>query len=136
MTTRETIEAYFDGLESGRGWQELLSEGMEFTSFASPVRSIAGREAFLEATKRFYSMIDSVQLRELIVADDRGCALTRYELRAPDGRAFGSDVAEIFSVRGGRIVSFGIYFDTAPYPPRPVQPEKRTAESEGVTRTT
>jgi hypothetical protein len=42
--------------------------------------------------------------------------LTRYELRRPDGVVFGSDVAEIFAVREGRIDSLGIYFDSAPFP--------------------
>jgi len=121
MTTRETIEAYFRRLEGSGTWQELLAEDMEFTSFTSPIRKVAGRAAFLAATKRFYSMITGVQVRDLMIADDRGCALTRYELSTPDGRSFASDVAEIFSVRGDRITSFGIYFDTAPYPPRPAE---------------
>jgi len=125
MTTRETIEAYFHRLEAGGGWQNLLDEAMEFTSFTSPVKQVAGRAAFLEATKRFYSMIHSVQVRELIVMDGRACALTRYGLRAPDGRDFGSDVAEIFSVQGGKITSFAIYFDPAPYPARPASREEQ-----------
>ena len=119
MTTQETIEAYFQRLASGGRWEEWLAESIEFTSFTSPVKKVVGKDAVLEATKRFYSMIDTVRVMELIVSDDRACALTRYELRAPDGRTFCSDVAEIFSVRGGKITSFSIYFDTAPYPARP-----------------
>jgi ketosteroid isomerase-like protein len=61
-------------------------------------------------------MIVSVELRDLIVQEDRACALTHYALRAPDGRAFQSDVAEIFSVRSDRIESFAIYFDSSPFP--------------------
>lgn len=38
----------------------------------------------------------------------------------PPGRApFASDVAELFTVRDGKIDSFAIYFDTAPYPKPP-----------------
>lgn len=44
---------------------------------------------------------------------------TRYELRAPNGLAFTSHVAEIFEARDGKIQSFGIYFDRAPYPKPP-----------------
>ena len=124
MTTRQTIEAYFNALESGKGWQALFSEDMEFTSFTSPVMTIAGKEAFLEGTKRFYSTVRKMELRDLIIDGDRCCALTRYELRGPDGRAFSSDVAEIFSVAGGKITSFGIYFDTAPYPARRPEAER------------
>lgn len=34
----------------------------------------------------------------------------------PVGPAFGSDVAEVFGVRDGRITSFDIYFDSSPFP--------------------
>jgi ketosteroid isomerase-like protein len=44
------------------------------------------------------------------------CALTHCDLQPPSGQAFQSDVAEIFGVRDGRIVSLDIYVDSAPYP--------------------
>jgi len=55
-------------------------------------------------------------VRSLIVDGATACALTRYELQPPRGAAFQSDVAEIFTVRDGKIDTFGIYFDTSPYP--------------------
>ena len=62
-------------------------------------------------------MIVSFELRELIVDGDKGCGLTRHELQPPNGGLrFSSDVAEIFVVKDGKITSFAIYFDTAPYP--------------------
>jgi ketosteroid isomerase-like protein len=42
--------------------------------------------------------------------------LTHYELKHPNGNIFSSDVAEIFTVKNGKITSFEIYFDTAPFP--------------------
>jgi len=50
MTTQQTIEAYFHALGSGKGWEALLAEDLQFTSFTSPVKTIAGKEAFLEGT--------------------------------------------------------------------------------------
>jgi ketosteroid isomerase-like protein len=117
MTTRATIERYFERLGRGDRWDEMLADDLHFASFASPGRQVRGREAFIQATKRFYTMIASVQLRELIVEGDRSVALTRYELRPPNGApAFASDVAEIFTVRDGSIASLSIYFDSAPFP--------------------
>jgi ketosteroid isomerase-like protein len=116
MTTRETIQGYFGALKHRTGWEELLSEGLTFTSYTSPVRELVGLQTFLEATRRFYSSIVSVQVRELITEGDKACALTRYELRMPAGSAFSSDVAELFRVKDGKIASFSIYFDSAPYP--------------------
>ncbi|HEX6807969.1 MAG TPA: nuclear transport factor 2 family protein [Gemmatimonadaceae bacterium] len=117
MTTRETIERYFELLKARGNWPSLFSETATFTSFASPPRQLAGRDTLVNATSGFYGMIRSVEVRDLLVDGARACALTHYRLEPPNGRpAFESDVAEIFTVRGGAIESFGIYFDSAPYP--------------------
>ena len=117
MNTRQTIERYYEALRTKSGWSSLFADDVTFTSFTSPNRQTNDRTMFVEGTKRFYSMIVSFELRELIVDGENACGLTRYELQPPNGGPrFSSDVAEIFSVRDGRIKSFGIYFDTAPYP--------------------
>jgi len=116
MTTKETIDGYFDALRQGNGWQSFLSDAMTFTSFTSPVKQLAGKDAYLQATKRFYSTINSVQVREVLVDNGRACAFTHYELQPPGGQPFTSDVAELFTVRDGKIDSFAIYFDSAPFP--------------------
>ena len=117
MTTKETIQRYFDRLQQKNGWESALADDMVFTSFTSPAKQVKGKDAYLQATKRFYSMVGSVEVRDLVVDGNRACALTRYELRPPNGApAFASDVAEVFSVRNGKIDSFGIYFDSAGFP--------------------
>lgn len=115
--TRQTVQTYFDCLASRNGWESTLADDMVFSSFTSPAKRVEGRDAFLRATQRFYSMIVGVEVRDLMIDGERACALTRYELQPPNGGArFTSDVAEVFSVRNDKIESFGIYFDTAPYP--------------------
>jgi ketosteroid isomerase-like protein len=114
--TLEVVRAYFSRLKDKAGWEELLSDQMTFTSFTTPVKRVVGRAPFLEATKRFYSTIGSFEVRDLLVDGDRACALTRYEIRPPAGPAFSSDVAEVFTVREGKITTFDIYFDSAPFP--------------------
>lgn len=52
----------------------------------------------------------------MIVDGEKACAFTRYELQAPNGGRFTSDVAELFTVKDGRIETFSIYFDSAPFP--------------------
>jgi ketosteroid isomerase-like protein len=117
MTTRETIERYYAALRQNGAWQDLLSDEIHFTSFTSPVRELHGREAFLPGTKRFYGSIESFEVRDIITEGDRAIARTRYMIGAPGDRpGFSSDVAEVFTVRDAKIASFGIYFDTAPYP--------------------
>ncbi|HKA60270.1 MAG TPA: nuclear transport factor 2 family protein [Gemmatimonadales bacterium] len=115
MSTRNVIESYFKTLETRNNWQSLLADDMVFTSFTIPNKQITGKAAYLEGTKRFYSMIQSFEVRSLMVEGSKACALTRYQLKGPRG-VFQSDVAEIYTVRDGKIESLGIYFDTAPFP--------------------
>jgi ketosteroid isomerase-like protein len=116
MNARATVESYFSDLRSGARWAERLAEDLSFSSLISPPKQVAGRDAFLAATQRFYASIASVEVREILADGARVCARTRYLLRRPDGTTFSSDVAEFFTVTDGRIHAFKIYFDTAPFP--------------------
>jgi ketosteroid isomerase-like protein len=116
MTTKETIEGYFSNLKQKKDWPSLFSDEVVFTSFTSPIRRISGKAAFLESTKRFYSTFTELEVRDLLIDGDKACALTRYELQPPGRPAFGTDVAEVFRVRDGKVTSFDIYFDSAPFP--------------------
>ena len=116
MTTKATIEGYFTSLKQKNGWSSFLADDVVFTSFTSPVKQVTGKAAYLESTKRFYGGIVTFEVRETLVDGDKACALTRYQLQRPGSLAFESNVAEIFRVRDGKIVSFDIYFDSAPFP--------------------
>ena len=117
MTTRATIEGYSDRLRRREGWDAYLADDVAFTSLASPGKTLAGRAAYLEGTRRFYSSIADLDLRELLIDGDRACALTRYLIQPPNGApAFESHVAECFTVHDRRITAVTICFDTAPYP--------------------
>ena len=116
MTTRQTVEGYFAAVKAKQGWQSFFSDDLVFTSFTSPVKTIEGKAAFLESTKRFYASIDSFELRDVLVDSDKACVLTRYQLKGPKGDSFQSDVAEVFTTKDNKISSFSIYFDSAPFP--------------------
>ena len=114
MSTKDTIQGYFDNLKQKKGWETFLSDDMRFTSFTKPIKRVTGRAAYLDATKRFYST--GLEVRDLIVDGDKACALTRYDLQPPGRPGFESYVAEVFGVRDGKITSFDIYFDSAAFP--------------------
>lgn len=116
MGTKDVVERYFESLKGNRGWEAYLAEELQFTSFTSPIKRVTGRRAYLEATKRFYSMIKALEVRGIVVDGGKACALTRYELQPPAGPVFESNVAEVFEVQRDKIISLGIYFDSAPFP--------------------
>jgi ketosteroid isomerase-like protein len=115
MTTRDAIDRYFTSLQRKQGWDTFFADDVVFTSFTSPVKRVSGKAAFLESTRRFYSTIASVEVKDVLVDGDKACVLTHYQLQSPAG-AIASDVAEVFHVRDGKIASFEIYFDSAPFP--------------------
>ena len=116
MSAKETVWRYFDALSKRGEWESFLADDMRFTSFTSPIKEVSGRAAYLESTRRFFSMVRAVEIRDLMVDGAKACALTRYQLQAPNGAQFQSDVAELFTVRDDKIQAFAIYFDTAPFP--------------------
>jgi ketosteroid isomerase-like protein len=116
MTTGQLVRHYFVALSRKRDWESFLAEDFVFTSHTSPTRRLSGKEAYLSATQRFFSMVASLEVKNLIVDGANVCALTRYELLPPAGPAFHSDVAEVFAVKDGEIASLDIYFDSAPFP--------------------
>ena len=116
MSTRDIVERYFEELKQRGGWETFLADDLAFTSFTSPVKEVKGKTAYLESTRRFFSMVQSVEVRDLIVEGGKACALTRYQLQAPAGTRFQSDVAELFTIRDGKIATFAIYFDSSPFP--------------------
>jgi hypothetical protein len=40
-------------------------------------------DAYVQATKRFYSMITSFEVRDLMITGEKTCVLTRYQLQPP-----------------------------------------------------
>jgi ketosteroid isomerase-like protein len=119
MTPIDTIQGYFDGLKQERGWEEFLADGIAFTSYVTPIKHVTGKGAYLESTRRFFSMITAVEVKDLLVDGDRACALTRYQLQPHTGPAIESHVAEVFKVTDEKISSLEIYFDSAPFPKPP-----------------
>jgi len=85
-------------------------------TFTNNGKQLQGKDAALEGFRRFFSMVQSLEVKELIVDEEKASAVIRYALQSPKGNTFSSDVAEFISVKNGKFVSFAIYFDTAPYP--------------------
>jgi ketosteroid isomerase-like protein len=119
MATRDVVLGYFESVRAKEGWESFLADELQFTNFTDPVKRATGKRASLEGIRRFYGMVRAMEVERVIVDGDHACALTRYQLQPPIGPTFESHIAEVFEVSNGKIQSFGIYFDSAPYPQPP-----------------
>jgi hypothetical protein len=113
-TTRDVVVEYLERVRTGEGWEEFLPEDFQFTNYAHPVKRADGKSG-LEGIRRFYGMVSAMEIKRIIVEGNHARALLRYELQSPAGASFESHNAEVFEVSEGKIRSFGIYFDGAPY---------------------
>jgi ketosteroid isomerase-like protein len=110
MGTKEIIESYFKALNEG-GWESYVGEEIEFASSGQKTK---GKAAYVDATKKFMEVAKKVDVKKLIVEGDDACALTQYQLARP-GKKGSSDIAEILTVKEGKIVASTIFFDTASF---------------------
>jgi ketosteroid isomerase-like protein len=116
MSTKETVQNYFNALREKRAWDSFLADTMTFTNFVIPIEQVTGKNEYIESTKRFFSMITALEVKDIIIEGNKACALTCYELKPPHGNSFKSDVAEVFTLRDNKINSLAIYFDSSPFP--------------------
>lgn len=112
MSTKDTIQGYYNSLKQKMGWESFLADEMTFTNNG---KQLKGKDAALEGFRRFFSMIQSLEVEELLIDGEKASAVIRYALQSPNGKTFSSDVAEFVTIKNGKFVSFAIYFDTAPY---------------------
>ncbi len=110
MSTDETIRRYFTSIHTG-GWESYVADDFIFVN-SNLDKVERGKAAYVEAAGRFFRATTSVEIRKTITAGDDICVLARYELRSPKGKTGVSDVAEIMTVKDGKISSSAIFFDT------------------------
>lgn len=113
MTTRETIQRYFDAIHAG-GWESFIADDFVFVN-SNLDRAAHGRAAYVEGAGRFFRATTKVEVKKLIVDGNDASVIARYQVRSPRGTTSLCDVAEVLSVRDGKIASNAIFFDTAAF---------------------
>jgi ketosteroid isomerase-like protein len=110
MMTSELIDSYYEGLTRKDGWQAFISDTMTFMSPGGAVTE--GSAAFIEGNRRFLRAVQGATKKQAIIDGDTACIWMSYALVSPRGKQATLDVVEIWTVKGGRLDSLRIYFDT------------------------
>ena len=111
LETREVLKKYYDKLSKKEGWQSLLCDNVLLAGTVA--KESRGKEPFVN--NNFFKMIRGLTVKETIVENENACALVSYDLMSPKGKRFSSVVAEIWKVKGGKLDSLAIYFDTSAF---------------------
>ncbi len=112
-TTQEILEGYYNAIKQKDGWQDFISDDILFDG--TGVKATGGKDAFVEGNRQFLRAVRASQVKEMIVDGEKACALLHYDLMSPKGNTASSDVAEILTIKEGRIVSATIFFDTVAF---------------------
>lgn len=100
VTTKQLLEAYYQGLSGNGGWETVLSDDFKFIGGnmlqATPV---TGKPAYIEVLNRFSRVFENVRVKEMIIEGDNAAVIANYDLVFSNGTAVNGNVAEFWKVK-------------------------------------
>jgi ketosteroid isomerase-like protein len=113
MTTKELLETYYKGFAQKSNWDSVLSDDFTFTGGdMTQTKPVAGKAAYIEVINRFSRLFTNMRVKQMIIENDRACVIGNYDYLFPNGKKINGDVAEIWTVKNGKLDSLTIFFDT------------------------
>lgn len=112
MSTQTLLKTYYQGIAARSGWQDTISDDFVFTG-AFPGNGSQGKTAYGEVMRRFGRAYETVAVKDAVVDGDKAFSLVTYGAVSPSGNKAAFDIAEIWTVRGGKLASLRVFFDTA-----------------------
>jgi hypothetical protein len=111
MSTKDIVLRYYKSLEEkSDDWKDLYSDDAVFSD-AAQILLAKGKEEIVESYVPFLNGVAGVKIKELIVEDNKACAIISYEYVNSNKERMKQDVAEIFEVKNGKLNKQTIYFD-------------------------
>jgi ketosteroid isomerase-like protein len=102
MSTKDLVQSYYVSLnEKDEKGQELWSEDAVFSD-ASQTFDARGKEAVVRSFASLAQLIEKVSIKQLIVEENKACAIVNYDYINPKGGKFNQDVAEIWEIKNGK----------------------------------
>ena len=116
MSTEELLETYYRGFAQKRGWESVVADDFKFVGGdMTKTTPVLGKPAYIEIIKRFSQLFTSMRVKEMIVAGDRAYVCGNYDYVFPNGKSINGDVAEIWTIKEGKLAALTIFFDTAAF---------------------
>ncbi len=114
-STSDLVQDYYESLaRKDDKWRELYSEDAVFSD-ASQTLNAKGRAAVIQSFTPFLKGVEGARVRQMIVEGENACAIVGYDYVNPKGQKMSQDVAEIWSVKNGKLAKLTIYFDLTAY---------------------
>lgn len=111
--TQILLETYYEGFAKKQGWESVISD--DFIFFGGDMtdqKPAVGKQAYIEVINRFSRVFQTMRVKKMIVENDQACVIGNYDYLYPNGQKLNGDVAEIWTVKDGKLDSLAIFFDT------------------------
>lgn len=116
MKTKELLEQYYQGLKGNVDWPSLLADDFHFIGgdMTKP-EPMVGRDAYVRVLQRLEPLFSKVTVDQQFIEGDRAFVLATYLWTFPKGVEQKGSVAELWSVKDGKLKSLTIFFDTGSF---------------------
>jgi ketosteroid isomerase-like protein len=115
MNTKDIVKRYYKSLEEKSDeWKDLYSDDAVFAD-ASKILLAKGKEEVVQSLVPFLNGVDGVKIKELIIEENKACAIISYIYVNSNKERMNQDVAEILEVKNGKLNKQTIYFDLTAY---------------------
>ena len=115
ISTKDIVQRYYKSLEEKSDeWKDLYSDDAVFAD-ASKILLAKGKEEVVQSLVPFLNGVDGVKIKELIIEEDKACAIISYIYVNSNKERMNQDVAEILEVKNGKLNKQTIYFDLTAY---------------------
>jgi len=113
MTTKELLDAYYQGLMKKSGWEPLIADDFIYQGGRNMTEPpLMGKAAYLQLMNKTYALFTAMRVKDQIVDGDRAYVLTNYDFSFPNGKKATSDAVEVWNVRNGKLASRTVFNDT------------------------
>ncbi len=114
MTTKELLDFYYKGFtEKSTSWESVIADDFQYIGGdMTNTEPIVGKQAYIDVIKRFGRAFEKMRVEEMIILGDKACVIGNYDFKFPNGKEINGNVAEIWTIKNGKLKSLRIYFDT------------------------
>lgn len=111
--TKQLLETYYKGFAEKFNWESVIADDFQYIdgdmTNSTPV---VGKQAYIEIIKRFSQRFEEMRVEQMIIDGETACVIGNYDFQFPNGTKINGSVAELWTVKNGKLNSLTLYFDT------------------------
>ncbi len=112
-STKQLLEFYYKGFAEKSNWESVIADDFHYVGGdMNKTEPVIGKQAYIEIIKRFSQRFESMKVKEMIIEGDKASVIGNYDFQFPNGRKINGNVAELWTVKSGKLQTLTLYFDT------------------------